>query len=329
MSKIRTILMGTPEFAENIFRKTYPELMAMGFEIVAVVTAPDKPAGRKQILTHSPVKKWAQENNLPILQPDKIRKPEWIEKIKELNPDLIILTAFGQIIPQEILDVPKYKALNIHPSLLPKYRGASPIQSVILNGETETGACLTIMDAEMDHGPILGTSKFQILNPKISYTELSKELSNLGAELLIKILPGYIEGKIQPQKQDHTQATFCKIIKKEDGKIDWNKSAGEIEKQIGAFCEWPESYTEMQKSKIKNQNENLKLKILETEINPSTMLGTSKKTGEVFLTDKKELAIQTGNGILILKTIQLEGKKPMSAKDFLNGHKEIIETILL
>jgi len=315
--------MGTPEFAEKIFRNFYDALKDK-FEIIAVITAEDKPVGRKQILTPSPVKFWAQENNLPVLQPDKIKKPEWIEKIKTLAPDLIILCAYGQIIPQEILDIPKYKALNIHPSLLPKYRGASPIQSVILNGEIETGVCLMIMDAEMDHGPILGISKFKIpvspvggLNPKIGYTELSDQLADLGAELLIKTLPDYIERKIQPQEQDHAQATLCKLIKKEHGKIDWNKSAEEIERQIRAFSEWPESYTSFN-GKI--------LKILEA--NPSTTLGASKKIGEVFLTDQKELAVQTGNGILILKTIQPEGKKPMSARDFLNGHPKIIGSIL-
>ncbi|MDP2934839.1 MAG: methionyl-tRNA formyltransferase [bacterium] len=318
MTKIRTILIGTPLFAENIFCKFYDALKDR-FEIIAVITAEDKPVGRKQTLTPSPIKKWALGNNLPVLQPDKIRKPEWIEKIREMNPELIILTAFGQIIPQEILDIPKYKALNIHPSLLPKYRGASPIQSVILNGETETGACLMIMDAEMDHGPVIQNSKFKIQNSKITHEELSKELSDLGAELLIKTLPDYIDGKIKPQEQDHAQATFCKLIKKEDGKIDWNKSAEDIERQIRAFQEWPESYTSFNDQQ---------LKIIEAETNPSTALRTSKKIGEVFLTDKKELVVQTGNGILVLKTIQLEGKKPMSAKEFLNGHKEIIGTIL-
>jgi methionyl-tRNA formyltransferase len=315
MNKVGAILMGTPEFAENIFRKFYDALKDK-FEIIAVITAQDKPVGRKQILTPSPVKKWAIENNLPVLQPDKIRKPEWVEKIKELNPELIILTAFGQIIPQEILDIPKYKALNIHPSLLPKYRGASPIQSVILNGENETGACLMIMDAEMDHGPVLRISKLESLNPKISYTELAKNLSDLGAELLIKTLPDWINGKIKPQEQNHAQATFCKIIKKEDGKIDWNKSADEIERQIQAFQEWPESHA--------NFNDQ-QLKIVEAE---AVNKKTDRKVGEVFLDENKNLCAQTGSGILILKTIQLEGRKPVPVKDFLNGHKEIIGTIL-
>lgn len=321
MNKIRTILMGTPEFAERVFRGACPELLSKDFDIISVITAPDKPVGRNQVLTPSPVKKWALEANLSVLEPDKIRKPEWVAKIKDLAPDLIVLCAYGQIIPQEILDIPKHHALNIHPSLLPKYRGASPIQSAILNGETETGVCLMVMDAEMDHGSIIEKSKIQIINPKITFKELSKELSDAGAELLIKTLPDYIEGKIKPQEQDHSQATFCKLIKKEDGKIDWNKSAEEIERQIRAFAEWPESYTDF-------NGKNLKIIEADPVKSPVAINGADKKTGEVFLTEQKELAVQTSNGILILKTLQLEGKNPVSAKDFLNGHKEIIESVL-
>jgi methionyl-tRNA formyltransferase len=306
--------MGTPEFAEDIFRKFYNSLEKQ-FEIIAVVTAPDKPTGRKQVLTPSPVKKWALGANFSPIQPDKIRKPEWVSKIKELAPELIILTAFGQIIPQEILDIPKYKALNIHPSLLPKYRGASPIQSAILNGETETGVCLMIMDQELDHGQVISNLQFTISN-KPTYIELSKQLSDLGAELLIKTLPDYIDGKIKPQEQNHAQATFCKLIKKEDGKIDWSKSAEEIERQIRAFQEWPESYTDFN-NKI--------LKIVEADFENRK---TDYKIGKVFLDESKNLCAQTGNGILILKTLQLEGKKPVSAKEFINGHKEIVGTIL-
>jgi len=321
-NKIRTILMGTPEFAENIFRKFYSALNSQ-FEVISVITAPDKPVGRKQVLSSSPVKKWALEGNFEVLEPDKIRKPEWVAKIRELAPDLIILCAYGQIIPKEILDIPKYKALNIHPSLLPKYRGASPIQSVILNGDKETGVSLMIMDAEMDHGPIIAKLKIKSQKSKITYTELSKELSDLGAELLIKTLPDYADGKIKPQEQDHSQATFCKLIKKEDGKIDWNKSAEEIERQIRAYQEWPESYTGFN-GKI--------LKIIDADPvkSPAAINGaSSKKIGEVFLVNNKNLAVQTGQDILIIELLQLEGKKPTTAKDFLNGYPEIVGTILL
>ena len=311
MNKIRTILIGTSEFAERIFEKLREVRLPL-VEIIAVITAPDKPVGRKQILTPSPVKKWALENNLPVLQPDKIKKPGWVTKIKELNPELIILCAYGQIIPKEILSIPKYSALNIHPSLLPKYRGASPIQAAILNGDKETGVSLMIMDEEMDHGPIISNLKSQISNLKLTYDELSEKLADLSAELLIKTLPDWIGGKIKPQAQDHAKATFCKLIKKEDGKIDWNKSVEEVERQIRAFCEWPESYTDFN-GKI--------LKIIEAD---SENKNTEKKPGEVFLDENKNICVQTGNGILILKQIQLEGKKPMTAKDFLNGHPEII-----
>jgi methionyl-tRNA formyltransferase len=309
MNKIKTILMGTPEFAERTFRKIYPVLQDK-FEIIAVVTALDKPVGRKQILTPSSVKKWAEENRLPVLQPQKIRDSEWIKRIQELNPELIILCAYGQIIPKEILDIPKHGALNIHPSLLPKYRGASPIQATILNGDTETGVTLMLMDEEMDHGPIISNFQFTISN-KITYKELEHKLIDVSADLLIKTLPDWIEEKIKAQAQDHSKASFCKIIKKEHGKINWDKSAQEIERQIRAFYEWPGSFAEFQ-NKI--------LKILEIDI---LNKNTDHKIGEVFSEDKN-LAIQTGNGILILKQVQPEGKKTMPVRDFLNGHPEII-----
>lgn len=312
--KTKTLLMGTPEFAERIFRKFY-SAMQYKFEIVAVITASDKPVGRKQILMPSPVKIWALENNLLVLQPQKIKNPEEIRRIKELNPDLILLCAYGQIIPKEILEIPKYGPLNIHPSLLPKHRGASPIQATILNGDKETGVSLIMMDEEMDHGPIVASTKLQIINSQ-TYKELENKLIDVGADLVIKTLPKWVEGKIKAQAQDHSQATFCKLIKKEDGKIDWNKSAEEIERQIRAFREWPTAYTFWN---------NKQLKILEADILNENK---NKKVGEIFLTDNKELAVQTGDGILIFEQVQLEGKKPMSAEDFLNGHSEIISTIL-
>src|SRR4030042_1231795 len=286
MNKIKTILMGTPEFAERIFRKFY-DAPKDRFEIIAVITAQDKPVGRKQVLTPSAVKKWALGTNLSVLQPEKERNPEWVAKIKEINPELIILTAYGQIIPQEILDIPKYGAINIHPSLLPCWRGASPIQAAILNGDKETGTSLMLMDKDMDHGPIIQNSKFKIQNSKINYKELENQLIETASDLLIKTLPDYIEGKIIAQPQDHEKATFCKLIKKENGKIDWNKSAEEIERQIRAFQEWPGSFAE-----IKNQNAKIKiLKILEADFGNKK---TDKKIGEVFLDENKNLCVQTG-----------------------------------
>lgn len=313
-NKIRTVLIGTPEFAERIFKKSYPAMQDK-FEIIAVITAPDKPVGRKQELVPSPVKKWALENNLKVLQPEKIRDPEWIKKIQELAPELIILTAYGQIIPKEILNTPKYGALNIHPSLLPQYRGASPIQATILNGDEISGVTIILMDEEMDHGDIILKSKIQMSN-KITYKELSDRLADLGADLLIKTLPNWVQGEIKAQAQNHSKATFCKIIKKEDSKTNWNKSAQEIERQVRAFRQWPTVYTFWNGKQIK---------ILEADgINKNT----EHKPGEIFLDENKNLCVQASDGILILKQLQLEGKKPMSARDFLNGHPEIIGAVL-
>ena len=310
MNKIRTILMGTPEFAEKVFREFYSALQDK-FEIIAVFTAEDKPVGRKQELIPSPVKKWALENKLPVLQPKKIRDLKEIKKIQELNPELIILTAYGQIIPKEILNIPKYGALNIHPSFLPRHRGASPIQTTILNGDKDAGVSLMIMDEEMDHGPIISQFEFSI--PKdITYKILVNQLAKAGAELLIKTLPNWVGGKIKAKPQNHSKATFCKIIKKENGKIDWNKPAGETDRQIRAFEEWPGTFTNFNGKQ---------LKILEAEIFSKN---TDHKAGEVFLTENKELAVQTKDEILILKQVQLEGKKEMSALDFRNGHPEIV-----
>lgn len=314
MKKIKTILIGTSEFAERVFTNLYQRLVR-DIAAVAVVTTPDKPVGRKQELLPSPVKKWAEEENLPVLQPEKIRDSEWIEKIRKLNPDLIILCAYAQIIPKEILEIPKYGALNIHPSLLPKYRGASPIHAAILNGDKETGVTIMLMDEKMDHGPTISNFQFSISN-KITYKELSDKLVNAAADLLVKTLLNWIEGKIKPKPQDHSKASFCKVIKKQDGKIDWNKSAEEIERMIRAFYQWPSAYT--------FYNDKL-LKILEGEV---INKNTDRKIGEVFLDENKNLCVQTGNDALILKQIQLEGKKPMPCGSFLNGHPEIIGSIL-
>jgi len=300
--------MGTSEFAENIFKKIYPVLQD-NFEITHIITAPDKPKGRKKQLIPPPVKEFAQKNNIPVLQPRKINQE--IEKIKKINPDLIILCAYGQIIPKEILDIPKYKALNIHPSLLPKYRGASPIHAVILNNNKITGISLMIMDEKMDHGHIVSQQEHKI-KENITYKELENELVETAVDLLKKDLLKYINKKIQPKPQDHKKASFCKIIKKQDGKIDWNTTAEQIQRKIRAFHEWPTTYTFFN---------NKQLKILEADIKKEN---TNNEIGKV----NKDLSVQTKNKILIIKKLQLEGKKPITAKEFLNGHPEIVNSVL-
>jgi len=312
---LKLVFMGTPEFAVPILEK----LINSEYKPAAVFCAPDKPVGRKQILTPPPTKILAQENNIPVLQP--ANSCELAGNIKSLDCNIIITAAYGLIFPKEILDVPQYGCLNIHPSLLPKYRGASPIQSAILNGDGETGVTIYKMDEKVDHGPIIANSKWPIADSKITAPELSDKLSELGAKLLLETLPDWLVGKIKPASQDDSLASYTKIIKKEDGQIDWQKSAEEIEQQIRAYTPWPGSFSKWPIAHGEWQT----FKILEVG---STEKKYNKKPGEVFLAENDKLAIRCGQGYLIIKNLQLEGGKPLNASDFLRGHKEIIGTIL-
>jgi methionyl-tRNA formyltransferase len=312
------VFWGTPEFAAIIL----DTLIKNKYLPVAVVTAPDKPVGRKKILTPPPVKVLAQKHNLFILQPVKIKENFNLKsEILNLKPDLFIVSAYGLILPKEILDIPKYGSLNVHPSLLPKYRGASPIQATILNGDKVTGVTIILMDEKMDHGPILAIKEFEIKNLKITYPELSYELANLGAKLLIETLPKWLKGEIKPIPQDDLKATYTKIIKKEDGKINWQRSAEEIERMIRAYSPWPGTYTFL---KFKNRKPKM-LKIIKAEI---LKINHQKEPGIVFLTENKKLAVTCGQDALILEEIQLEGKRQMAAREFINGHPWIIGSIL-
>jgi len=210
------------------------------------------------------------------------------KKIKELKPDLVIVASYGKIIPKKILQIPKYGCLNIHPSLLPKYRGPSPIQTTILKGDKKTGVTIILMDEKIDHGPILDQREFLISNKKIAYLELSQKLAELGVKLLIQTIPKWVNNEIKAKTQDRSKATYTKILKREDGKIDWSKPNQEIERQIRAFNPWPGTFTF-----IKHKNKTLRIKVLEANIK-----------------DNK----------LIIKKLQPEGKKPMSFEEFKRGY---------
>ncbi len=286
---MKYIFFGTPEFAAIVLEK----LITAGYIPEAVVCNPDEPVGRKQILTPPPVKILAEKFNISILQPEKLRNNlEFSNQLKKLKLDLAIVAAYGKIISKEILDIPVYGFINIHGSILPVYRGASPIQNAILNGDAETGITLIKLDEEMDHGPILANSKLSITDDD-TYESLSRKLAISGAELLIKTIPDYISGKIKPVEQNHDGATYTGIIKKEDGKIDWSKGAEEIERMTRAFYPWPTAWTTWNKKVFK---------ILEAEV---------------------------CNGKLEIKKLQLEGGKVLSIKEFLNGHKDFIGSVLL
>ncbi|MGD0977197.1 MAG: methionyl-tRNA formyltransferase [Minisyncoccia bacterium] len=282
----KIIFFGTSEFA-------VPALEAFfnaGYEIGAVITTPDEPVGRKQILTPSPVKFCAEKLGLKILQPQKLDS-EFLKILQTTNHKLPttlgIVASYGKIIPKEIIDSFPLGILNIHPSLLPKYRGPSPIQTQILNGETEIGVTIIKIDELVDHGPIVAEQESRIMNHEL-FEDAQNKLSRIGTNLLVKILPDYISGKIKPIEQNHDLASFTKKTSKEDGKIDWNKPAEQIYDQFRAFHKWPGVWT-IWKNKI--------LKIT-------------------------DLRVQ--NGKIEILRLQLEGGKEMSLKEFVAGHKDFI-----
>lgn len=320
---MKIVFMGTPEFGAIILEG----LIRAGYRPVLVVTTPDKPVGRKQIITPLPVKISAQKYNIPISQPERIENCKL--KIENLKPDLGIVAAYGQIIPKEILDIPKFGFLNVHPSLLPKYRGSSPIQSAILNGDKKTGVTIILMDEKMDHGGIIFNFKLLISNKKITYPELQKELAEKGAKLLSETIPKWLKGVIKPKAQDESKITYTKILKKEDGKVDWRKSAEEIERQIRAFDPWPGSYTFWEKSGKAVQIKILKARVLES---PSSV---KYPVGKALVVPQNELGVQCGKGFLsgagdflVIEKLQMEGGKEMNSEEFLRGHPDFIGTIL-
>ncbi|MEI6529204.1 MAG: methionyl-tRNA formyltransferase [Candidatus Falkowbacteria bacterium] len=302
-NKLRIIFMGTPEFSLPGLQKLITEET---FEIVGVFTQPDKPVGRNQTLSFPAVKKLALENNLSVFQPNKIK--DEIETIRNLKPDLIVVIAYGKIIPQSILDIPTYGCINVHASLLPKYRGAACLNAPILNGDTETGVTIMRMEAGLDTGPILRQAKMKLIGNE-SLEIVHDELSNLGAELLVATLLEFIAGKISAITQDDSAASYIKTLNKEDGKINWSKPAVEIERMVRAYNPWPGTYA-MLEDKI--------IKIIAVE-NQILELNNHKK-GEAFQNDGK-LAIQCGQDSLVILKLQLEGKKIMSAEEFLRGRK--------
>jgi methionyl-tRNA formyltransferase len=305
--KSSIIFLGTPEFA-------LPALGALiknNFKLVLVITQPDQLVGRKQLLTFPPVKQFAMENNLTVAQPRN--KKELVEIFSKLEADACILVAYGQIIPEEILDKPRCGFLNIHPSLLPKYRGSSPIQTAILNGEKKTGVSIIQLVSRVDAGPIFGQSEIEIL-PTDNTQILSQKLARAGAELLIKILPDYLAGKIKPQIQAEESATFTKIIERPDGRINWLNQAQQIDSQFRAFYPWPGVFTHLAGKRLKIVNLSVLGGNFQANLGP----------GQVFLGPKGELAVQCGQGAIRLEKVQLEGKKELSGREFLKGCKDLI-----
>ena len=313
--KFKIIFAGTPEFAVPTLKALIDDA---DFDVVAVITQEDKPVGRKQILTPPPIKVLAQENKIKIFQPAKIKLIQ--DDIKALAPDFLIVVAYGKLLPQTILDIPKYGCVNVHASLLPRWRGAAVIQAPILAGDAETGVTIMKMDAGLDNGPIIAQMKVNIL-PNETAETLHDELAKLGAMMLPETLKSFAAGKMELKPQDEKFVTYARELKKEDGKIDWNKPAIEIERMVRAYFPWPSAFGQL---RIKNEELRI-VKILEAENN---IIAVNKfKIGEIFLSDNK-LAVQTGDGALIIKKLQLEGGKPLNAEEFLRGHPDFVGTVL-
>jgi methionyl-tRNA formyltransferase len=311
---MKFVFFGTRELAVKVLKR----LLNAGYSPSLVVTGPDKLAGRKQELTSSPVKEVALKHNLPIAQPEKLSFTKFDSNLVSLSlkPDLFVVAAYGNIIPKEILEIPRHGTLNVHPSLLPKYRGPAPERFALLKGEKITGVTIILLDEKVDHGPILAQEEF-VIPEDMKHEELHQKLGEIGGELLVKTIPLWVKGEIEPKEQDHLKATFTKKIIKEDGRIDWSKEAEYIARQIRAFYPWPGTWT-LWDGKI--------LKILKgrAEAIPkehsSLISGTTIPWQEGF-------GVVTGKGVLAVQQLQMEGKNPVSAKDFLLGHKDFLSIV--
>lgn len=304
---MRIIFMGTPDFSVPALET----LLESDHQVIGVVTQPDKPKGRGKAMQMPPVKKKALEYNIPVYQPVKIRAEEAINHLREWDPDAIIVAAFGQILPKEIINMPRYGCLNIHASLLPKYRGAAPIQQAVIDGEKESGVTIMKMDEGLDTGAMLKKASI-CLDKKETGQTLHDKLSVLGGPLVLEVLRELEEGCAVFVKQNDEDSSYAKMLKKDMGRIDWKKTAVVLERLIRGLNSWPSAYTGY---------EGKTLKIWDADVVEEN---TSLKPGSIVRADKNSIFVQTGDGLLKIKEVQLEGKKRMDMGAFLRGYQ--IET---
>ena len=312
---MRIIFMGTPDFAVP----SLEQLVRQQEDIVAVYTQPDKPGGRGRSLQPSAVKQAALDLNLPVLQPARLKSAEAAEQLRALHPDVIVVAAYGKILPPSILTIPRYGCINIHASLLPRYRGASPVMAAILAGEEFTGISLMCMEEGMDTGPVLVQERIPI-SPQDTTGSLLARLSLLGANLLTEVLPCWVKGEITPRTQNDEEATYCGTVSKEDAWIDWRRSAIDIWRQVRAYQPWPGSSTRWK---------GRRLAIIEAA---PLRRGGNKDPGHVVLvTPPKEgvaFGVSTGDGVLGVLKVKLEGKRALSADEFIRGQRHFIGSLL-
>lgn len=298
--------MGTPELARTTLQAL---LTSPDCQVVAVVTQPDRPKGRDLKLALSPVKELALGSNLPVLQPERARNENFINELRQFQLDLIVVAAFGQILPQTILDLPRFGCINVHTSLLPKYRGAAPIQWAILDDERETGVTIMKMDAGMDTGAILTREITPIREDDTAQT-LHDRLATIGAQLVVRTIPDYVAGKVAPCPQPSEGVSYAPKIKKQDGQIDWTRPARSIWNHVRGLVPWPGAFTH-----VSGQAKPYLLKIWQAEAAPE-----SDPPGHILRADKSGIVVGCGNGALRILLVQLEGGRRLTAEQFLAGH---------
>jgi methionyl-tRNA formyltransferase len=310
---MRVIFMGTPEAAVPSLER----LVADGYDVVAVYTQPDRTAGRGRSLALSPVKQAAERLGLPVAQPESFRNSEDVRKLADLKPDVIIICAYGQILPQSVLDIPPNQCINIHFSLLPRHRGASPVAAAILAGDEFSGVSIQLVRKKLDTGPILTAGAVPIA-PHDTTGSLTEKLGLVGAGLLLEALNGWLRNEITPRSQDESRATYFRQIKKEEGEIDWSLSAEEIGRKVRAYNPWPGCFT-----KWRGKN----LRIIQASVSPGK---SSREVGRVITLSGHEAAVGvvTGEGILAVFSLQLEGKRIMTASEFINGQRDFVGSLL-
>ena len=310
---MRVIFMGTPEFAVP----SLEYLVLHQYSVVAVYTQPDTTAGRGRLPVASPVKRAALDRALAVVQPASFRDAAAVAQLASLNPDVIVVAAFGQILPQSVLDIPAGGCINIHPSLLPGFRGASPVAAAILAGSEFTGVSLMLMDQGLDTGPVLARAQIPIAATDTTGS-LTAKLSLIAAQLLLEVLPGWLRGEITPQPQDEAEASYSSVLAKQDGEIDWHLPAPELGRRVRAFSPWPGCYTWWQGKQ---------LKILEAV--PLCGERTDKVGQVVALSEEKSgFGVVTGDGVLGVLRLQLEGKRALPAAEFRRGQRPLIGAIL-
>jgi methionyl-tRNA formyltransferase len=308
---ISIVFFGTPPFAVPTLRR----LHAQGWPVSLVVTAPDKPTGRRMLLTPSPVKTAAEELGLPVRTPANLKDESFWQEFSELRPDLCVVVAYGKIIPKRYLDIPRLGFVNIHPSLLPAYRGPSPIQTAILDGCASTGVSIMQLDEDTDHGPVLAAEPWTIPSG-FDYPMCEDELSRLGADLLARTLQGYEQGTVVPQPQNHDTATYTKKFTREDGRLDWTQDATRVRDRIRGLAANPGTWTIW---------DGKTLNIHHAHVLDGAL--PEKPPGSVFF-HADQVAIRCGQGALALETVQLEGAKRMSAEDFARGRPTFVGSVL-